>query len=127
MKKKSNLFSDKEWIIMKAVWQKQKITVKEAWQQIYPNQEKAYTTVQTYMDRLAEKGVLKKEKLGLVNFYQALITEEQALDKATENLVSRAFNGSFGLLAAFLIDSQRLDPSDLEKIKKLLREKGSKA
>ena len=123
--KKSNLFSDKEWIIMKAVWQKQQVTVKEVWMQIYPNQEKAYTTVQTYMDRLVEKGVLKKEKMGLVNFYQTLITEEQALDKATENLVSRAFNGSFGLLAAFLIDSQRLDPSDLKKIKTLLQEKGS--
>lgn len=110
---------------MKAVWQKQKITVKEVWQQIYPHQEKAYTTVQTYMDRLVEKGVLKKEKVGLVNFYQACITEEQALDKATENLVSRAFNGSFGLLAAFLIDSQRLDASDLERIKQMLEKKGS--
>jgi predicted transcriptional regulator len=125
MKKKRDLFSDKEWIIMKAVWQKQKITVKEVWQQIYPHQEKAYTTVQTYMDRLVEKGVLKKEKVGLVNFYQARISEEKALDKATENLVSRAFNGSFGLLAAFLIDSQRLDPSDLERIKQMLEKKGS--
>ena len=115
--------SEMEWLILRVVWDNIKSSVKEVWQKIYPDGEKAYTTVQTYMDRLVEKKILKKEKIGLVNFYEALISEKEAMDQVTENLVDRAFQGSFGLLAAHLIGSRQLNPSDLDKIKKMIQEK----
>lgn len=120
---KRKFLSEIEWQILKVIWSKQETTVKEVWQNAYPNREKAYTTVQTYMDRLVEKKILAKEKIGLVNFYRPLISEEQAISQATESLVSRAFNGSFGRLAVFLIDSRHLTRDDLERIKKLIEQK----
>ncbi|MBN1270990.1 MAG: BlaI/MecI/CopY family transcriptional regulator [Candidatus Aminicenantes bacterium] len=122
MKKKISL-SETEWRIMRILWNDKKATVKEVWSSLYPKKEKAYTTVQTTMDRLVEKNFLAKEKIGLVNFYQPLISEKKALTQATENLVSRAFQGSFGLLAAHLIDSPQFEASDLKKIKELIKQK----
>ena len=126
--KRSKFISAIEWQVLKVLWRKKQASVKEVWQEAYPKNERAYTTIQTYMDRMVEKKVLKKEKIGLVNFYQALVSEEQALFQATESLVSRAFNGSFGTLAAFLVDSRHLTKSDLETIKRMIeqKEKGMK-
>jgi len=121
--KRNKILSEIEWQVLKVIWQKKQATVKEVWQEAYPNAEKAYTTIQTYMDRMVDKNVLEKEKIGMVNFYRPLVTEKQALNQATEGLVSRAFNGSFGMLAAFLVDSRHLTKSDLEKIKEMIKQK----
>ncbi len=121
--KPNNLLSGIEWQILKVIWQKKHVSVREVWDEAYPNGEKAYTTIQTYMDRMVEKKVLEKEKIGMVNFYRPLVTEKLAINRATESLVSRAFDGSFGMLAEFLIDSRFLTREDLEKIKKMIEEK----
>lgn len=115
--------SDQEWQIMQMLWEKGVMSVKEVWQALYPNGEKAYTTIQTYMDRMTNKKLLSKQKIGLVNFYHAIVDKKSLLKHATENLVSRAFNGSFFSLAAFLVDSPNLSSEELEKIKALIKSK----
>ena len=121
--KKPITLSDLEWQIMQLLWEKGVMSVKEVWQTLFPNGEKAYTTIQTYLDRMAEKNLLSKQKIGLVNFYHAQKNKKTILKHATENLVSRAFNGSFFSLAAFLVDSLNLSSEELEKIKELIKSK----
>lgn len=118
-----NMLSDIEWKIMKAVWDKGEAPVKEIWQIAFPEQEKAYTTIQTYMDRMVDKGLLKKRKLGLVNFYTAQMEESTLTKKATDNLAKRVFDGKVGRLAAFLMKSYDISDKELEEIKKLINEK----
>ena len=121
--KKRKALSDIEWRIMQVLWKKGVVSIKEVWQGLYPDGEKAYTTVQTYMERMIEKGLLHKEKIGLVNFYRALIDERTVVKQATEKFVFNTFNGSFGSLAAFLVDSDNLSFDDLERIKQLIEKK----
>jgi BlaI family penicillinase repressor len=115
--------SDLEWQIMQVLWEKGVMAVKEVWQLLFPNGEKAYTTIQTYMDRMADKNLLSKQKIGLVNFYHARVAKKKLVKQATENLVSSAFNGSFFNLAAFLVESPNLSSEELEKIKELIKNK----
>jgi len=122
MKNQAGL-SDLEWQIMQALWEKGVLSVKEVLQKLFPKGEKAYTTVQTYMDRMVEKKLLNKQKIGLVNFYHPQVDKKTLLKQAMENLVSRAFNGSFFGLAAFLVDSPNLSKEELDKIKDLIRRK----
>lgn len=121
--KKSISLSEIEWQIMEVLWEKGVLSVKEVLQAIYPNGEKAYTTIQTYMDRMVEKQLLKKQKIGLVNFYHSIVDKHKLLKQATENLVTKAFKGSFGSLAAFLVDSYELSNEDLDKIKQLIKKR----
>ena len=123
MKKKKGTLSEIEWQVMSILWQKGIMSVKDVWQSLYPGGEKAYTTIQTYMDRMVEKQLLHKEKIGLVNFYRATVAKNTMMRQATDHLVSRAFNGSFGSLAAYLVDSYNLSREDLEKIKQLINKK----
>jgi BlaI family penicillinase repressor len=117
------VLTELEWQIMQVLWDRGVLSVKDIWQTLCPNGEKAYTTIQTYMDRMAEKDLLSKQKIGLVNFYHARISKKSLVKYATENLVSRAFNGSFFNLAAFLVESPNLSREDLEKIKELIKNK----
>ncbi len=122
MKKPMNL-SEMEWQIMQFLWEKGVKSVKDVWQTLYPEKEKAYTTVQTYMDRMVEKKLLEKQKIGLVNFYFPLMDKQTLRRQATETLVSKAFNGSFLNLAAFLVNSKTLSEEELEEIRELIRRK----
>ena len=121
--KKPKVILDIEWQIMGVLWKKGVLSIKEVWQQLCPNGEKAYTTVQTYMDRMTEKKLLHKEKIGLVNFYRPLIDEKSLIKQATDKFVFNTFKGSFGSMAAFLVDSYNLSGEDLEKIKNLIEKK----
>ncbi|MFQ5631544.1 MAG: BlaI/MecI/CopY family transcriptional regulator [bacterium] len=127
MMKKPKKLSDSEWEIMQGVWDgKTPVTVRELHSRVYPNGEKAYTTVQTIMNILFEKGFLTREKIGLVNFYTPTLTLEEATSRETKTLVSKLFDGSFGAMANYLINSGELSQHDLDALKKLIAEKEAK-
>ena len=124
-KKKLN---EAEWEIMEGIWRfNRPVTVREIHELLYPNGEKAYTTVQTFMNILTEKGFLKREKTGLVNFYTPTLTQEEAARLETRKLVSRLFRGSFGAFASYLINSGELSDEDLKQLKSLIEQKEKKS
>ncbi|MGC9363652.1 MAG: BlaI/MecI/CopY family transcriptional regulator [Fidelibacterota bacterium] len=120
---KVETLTNAEWEIMKQVWKKDKATVRDVYEALSAHQSKAYTTIQTYMERLVDKKYLTKEKIGLVNFYSATVKETDILKKETNHFVKRAFDGSFSKLAAFLFDTQKFNEKDLEKIKHFIETK----
>ena len=110
--------------VMGAVWQMEgSVTVRQVHSRLYPDGEKAYTTVQTVMNKLVQKGFLARQKTGMVNFYSRLITLEEAAEEETGTLVSRLFQGSFGALATFLVGSGELSQEELDDLKRLIDEK----
>jgi predicted transcriptional regulator len=63
---------------------------------------RAYTTVMTIMDRLAQKGIVERHKVGKAFHYRARLTAEEARGKAVEKIVEGFFSGSRAALAAHL-------------------------
>jgi predicted transcriptional regulator len=113
-----------EWEIMDAVWAIEgPATVRDVLERAYPEGEKAYTTVQTIMNTLEKKKLLRRKKVGMVNFYSARRTRESVVRAETSTLLSRAFNGSVPALASTLLSLERLDPEELEALRKLIRDK----
>lgn len=120
MAKKQSL-SPLEWEIMEKIWHDQKpVSVRDVLRQAYPNGEKAYTTVQTVMNNLVEKGFLQKEKIGLVNFYQPMRKKNDLLKQETSRFVEKVFGGSFQALANYIISSKKLSEDELIDLKKLI-------
>ncbi|MFQ5637948.1 MAG: BlaI/MecI/CopY family transcriptional regulator [bacterium] len=122
--KKTKKLTEAEWDIMECVWQlSRSVTVREVHERLYPQGQKAYTTVQTTMNILADKGFLKKEKIGMVNFYTPTLSRAHFAKRETHTFVSRIFKGSFGALAHYLVQSGRLSPEELEHLRGLIDEK----
>jgi len=112
-----------EWILMNTIWNIGKqTTVREVLELAYPNNEKAYTTVQTVMNKLVEKNFLKREKIGLVNFYSPYKTQSTSIKKETRHFVKQVFNGSFLSLANHLIKSGDLNKDEINELKQIIAE-----
>jgi BlaI family penicillinase repressor len=113
-----------EWEVMNGIWDLGgKPSVRDVASYLYPNGEKAYTTVQTVMNNLVEKGYLKREKIGLVNFYKPTRKRETMIEKATETFVERVFGGSFQALANYLVRSDSFTKEEINELKKILEQK----
>ena len=123
MSKKQRL-AQAEWEVMDGVWQfGRRVTVREVVDHLYPNGEKAYTTVQTIMNILTAKGVLDREKIGPVNVYRPALSRQDVAQAETRTLVSRMFEGSFGALATYLVDSGELSQQELDELRALIEER----
>ena len=115
-----------EWEIMKVIWTSKNISAREVLEKLSKKNQRAYTTIQTYLERLTKKKYLKKEKIGLVNFYSSIVKKEKALRNETKDFVDKLFHGSYSQMTAFLFDSNSLTDDDLKTIKKMIKERVEK-
>ena len=90
--------------IMKAVWRRPPITVRDVQQAIRPQRKLAYTTVMTIMDRLYHKGFLTRRLQSRAHYYEPAIEYAAVRDEAVEALI-RNFFGSREKLREFLDDA----------------------
>jgi hypothetical protein len=63
---------------------------------------RAYTTIMTILDRLAQKGIVERRKKGRAWVYRANMSEHEARSQAIERLVEGFFAGSEDALRAHL-------------------------
>ena len=87
--------------IMKAVWRRPPITVRDVQAAIRSSRPLAYTTVLTIMDRLYHKGVLTRTLQGRTHLYQPAIDYTEVRDEAVDALI-KSFFGSKEKLQEFL-------------------------
>lgn len=63
-------------------------TVKEVHRALKARREIAYTTVMTTMARLAEKGILAREKRSFAHLYTPLLTKDELLTTALRQVLN---------------------------------------
>lgn len=87
---------------MRALWPLGEATVREIRKALAERRPRAYTTVMTIMDRLAQKGIVNRRKVGRAYVYSPNVSAEQARAFAVGQLVENFFGGTPDALEAFL-------------------------
>jgi predicted transcriptional regulator len=87
---------------MSALWPMGEGTVRDIHRELSIARKRAYTTVLTIMDRLAQKGIVTRHKVGRAYLYRANLSADEARLKAVEKIVAGFFAGSAAALAAHL-------------------------
>jgi predicted transcriptional regulator len=87
---------------LSVLWPLGEGTVREIHRALAASRPRAYTTVLTIMDRLEQKGIVARRKVGRAFRYQARLSAEEARLKAVEKIVEGFFDGSPQALAAHL-------------------------
>jgi predicted transcriptional regulator len=87
---------------MNALWPLGEATVRDIQRALVPTHPRAYTTIMTILDRLAQKGVVVRRKSGRAWVYQAGLSAEQARADAIARIVEGFFEGSADALAGHL-------------------------
>jgi predicted transcriptional regulator len=87
---------------LSVLWPMGEGTVRDIHRALAATRMRAYTTVMTIMDRLEQKGIVARRKVGRAFLYQAMLSAEEARLKAVEKIVQGFFDGSTEALAAHL-------------------------
>lgn len=111
--------------IMELVWTRGPITVREAHESLGAERPLAYTTVMTVMSRLADEGVLVRERGGKTYLYRAACTREEFRADISGTIV-KDLVADFGdlALAQFVEAIERADPARLERLRKFFGRPG---
>lgn len=82
----------------------------------------AYTTVQTVLNTLHQKGKVQRKLQGRAFEYKAAVAREAVLGSAVRDFVDRVFGGSSEDLVMSLIQTRQLDARKIAALMKAERE-----
>ncbi len=106
--------------VMDAVWALGSGSVREILEQLPEQKRPAYTTVQTIIYRLEEKGAVRRvKKIGNAHIFEALVTRKAAHNRLIDELL-RVFGGSPRSLMAQLVETGQLTLHDLKELETTL-------
>lgn len=99
--------------IMAALWRLESGTVEQVRGALPPRYRGAYTTVQTVLNRLAERGFLARRRSGQAIVYSPTLTEAQYLSRTIQHTLASASpearQAALAQLISGLQDSERAD------------------
>jgi len=122
MRPKSATLTEQELEIMKIVWQRERVTVRDVYEDLLERRKIAYTTVMTMMKILAQKKYLRKSQEDRAYVYQPTKPKNQVIKGMVREFVNRVFNGSAEPLLVHLMEDRKLSGKDLEEISRMIRE-----
>ncbi len=99
--------------VMGALWELGSASVREVQERLPAKRRPAYTTVQTIIYRLEEKGAVRRvKKVGNAHVFEPVVTRKAAVRRLLDDLLG-LFGGSPRTLMAQLVDDGRLTLEDL--------------
>jgi BlaI family transcriptional regulator, penicillinase repressor len=116
----SPALTDAEARVMAVLWQRRRATVADVVGALNRKRAVSYSTVQTILRILEMKRYVSHEKVARAFIYHPLVDERQARRRALRHLVTRLFNGSPSLLVLNVLEDDQIDPTELERLKKLI-------
>lgn len=108
---------------MDALWELGSASVREIQERLPEKKRPAYTTVQTIVRRLEEKGAVRQaKKIGNAFIFEPAVTRKSAHTRLINDLL-QLFGGSARPLMAHLAESGKLSLEDVRELENLLVEK----
>jgi predicted transcriptional regulator len=122
MRPRSPTLTPQELEIMKVVWQKGAVTVRDVYETLRERRKIAYTSVMTMMKVLEGKGHLKRRQAERAFVYRATRPETAVVRSMVREFVDRVFGGAAHPLLVHLVKDRRLTEEELDEITRLIRE-----
>jgi len=122
MRPSSATLTPQELELMKILWSKGEVTVRDVYETLLEKRRIAYTTVMTMMRVLEKKGHVKARRENRAFVYRASRPERQVVRSMVREFVDRVFNGSAQPLLVHLVEDRKLSPKELEELERLIRE-----
>ena len=113
--------SDAELDVLKVLWDLGTATVRDVLDHPFAKaRDWAYTTAQTLLARLVEKGVVRREKHGRAFRFLPTVSRDELVGARLDELAERVCEGESMPLLLNLVHSRRLKAEDLEHLRGLI-------
>lgn len=112
---------DAELGALKTLWDHGPATVREVLSHLHDSGRRvAYTTVQTLLTRLEQKGYVTSNKSELAYVYRAKLTRDRVTRSRLKTLVKQLYDGAAGPLVVQLIRTEQFTPDEIEELQGLI-------
>lgn len=109
-----------EMEVARVLWQLKKGTVREV-HDAFPAERKIdFTTVQTYLRRLEQKGYLKVKMDGRTRLYSPRVKPRTVIRETVDDLLERLFGGDALPLMQHLIEDRGIGDKEIGQLRELL-------
>jgi predicted transcriptional regulator len=123
--------TEKELEILRIVWEKGAISVKEVHELMGGDESNGYTTILKLMQIMHEKGHLARQKSGKLHLYRAVVSQENTQQQLLDKMIDTVFRGSASELVMSALGNRKSSKDELKVIREYLdqlekAEKGEK-
>src|SRR5688572_17690372 len=113
--------SDAELTVLKSLWELGPSTVRDLQARLESEgQGWAYTTVQTLLTRLVEKGYVAVARHGLAHTFRAAVTRDDLAGKRVEELASNLLDGALAPLVLRLVERGKFSKDEILRFRAML-------
>lgn len=117
-----NTLGKSEWYIMEKLWEGAPRTYVELCHELKENPGWSRSTVQTMLERMTEKGILRYAVVGRAKQYYPNIARDDVVIAETRSLLNRAFEGSASLMMSTLVRKKQLTTEEINELYSILQE-----
>ena len=119
---KSETLTAAELRLMDILWEKSEATVTEVMEALPQDPPLAYNTVLTTLRILERKGYVRHQKNSRAFRFTPIVDHRQASQSAVSYVVSRFFRNSPKALVLRILEDQKLDPQQLQRLRQMIDE-----
>ncbi len=116
----STILTDAENRIMEVLWKMGEASVQNVVDTISIEKKQAYTTIQTFLGIMKDKGFVEQRKEGRAFIYRPLLSRSEARSQALKHLIGSAFGGSSSALAQHLLKDSDIDEGELAALEQAI-------
>lgn len=108
--------SERELDILKVLWKLGEAKVREVHTALCAEQKTAFTTVQTILRIMADKGLVRQRAVGRTLHYSPKYT----LAQASSRFLDRVFDGALDKLVLNMLQAEDVSPGEMRELERLI-------
>ncbi len=106
--------------LLRVLWDRGPSTVRQIHDSLRDQKGTGYTTTLKILQKMAEKGLVKRDESRRSHVYRAVCQAEQTQRQLVRDLLRRGFGGSPGKLVVQALSEEAVSPDELLEIRQLL-------
>ena len=118
--------TERELLLLQLLWEHGPSPIRDLLEAFPETPKPAYTSLQTNLQGMLDKGYVSRDESGRTHLYQATLTQKEVERDAVQNLVSRVFNGSALRLITTALAPETTSNEEIARLQKLINERSDR-
>ena len=106
---------------MAVVWSKEPLTAQEVFSALPSGHKWKQKTVNTFLVRLVDKGVLQVDKREKAHVYSSRLSRDECIRAESDFFLKRVFQGATGELVLHFCENADFTPQEIRELEHLLK------
>ena len=112
--------SPSEWQVLETLWDRAPATAAEVFAALGDRAPWHFKTVNTFLTRLVDKGIVSVRREGRANVYAPRFSREQCVRQESDTFLKRFFRGAAGPMLAHFCERAELSDEEIARLRQIL-------